>query len=217
VQISGIAGDRSGTLPCVDTEVLRTGAAVGLAAAMPLGPIGLMVVGLGRRSWRSGGAAAAGVATADLTWAAAAVTGGAAVAALPGLAMGRLAARVVLAAMGGVLVARGVRRLRRGDPAAGAAPPQAGSPGRWFVVLYGLTLPNPLTVAVFVAATVSTGVGDRALDRVAFAVSVGMASLSWQLALAAIGRHVVARSGPSVEGVLTIAAGVLLVAWPLLR
>jgi threonine/homoserine/homoserine lactone efflux protein len=200
----------------MDADVVRMGATVGLAVAMPLGPIGLMVVGLARRGWRTGGAAAAGVATADLTWAVVAVTGGAAVAALPGIAAWQVAARVTLGTIGALLVVRGMRRLRHGGRPAATTPAPSRSSGRWFVVLYGLTLPNPLTVAVFTAAALSTSVGGRVADRVAFAFGVGAASLLWQLALAAVGRHVVARSGPGVEGVLTVAAGALLVMWPLL-
>lgn len=200
----------------MDANVVAAGATVGLAVAMPLGPIGLMVVGLGRRGWRSGGAAAAGVATADLTWAAIAVTGGAAVATLPGMAVWQAVARAVLVGIGLVLVLRGVGRLRRGVAGATQVPAPSVAPRRWFAVMYGLTLPNPLTVAVFAAAALGIGVGDGVADRVLFAVSVGATSLVWQLALAALGRHVVARAGAVVEGLLAVASGAVLLAWPLL-
>lgn len=200
----------------MDANVVAAGATVGLAVAMPLGPIGLMVVGLGRRGWRSGGAAAAGVATADLTWAAVAVTGGAAVAALPGIAVWQVAARAALVGIGLLLVVRGVRRVRGGVAGAVAEPTAAGPPHRWFAVMYGLTLPNPLTVAVFTAAALGIGVGDDIAARVLFAVSVGATSLVWQVGLAAVGRHVVARTGPVVEGLLTVSSGGVLLAWPLL-
>jgi threonine/homoserine/homoserine lactone efflux protein len=189
----------------MDVDVVGAGVAVGLAVAMPVGPIGLMVVGLGRHDWRSGGAAACGVAAADLTWAVVAVTGGAAVATLPGVGVWQSVARSALVVIGVVLVAQGVRRFRsRG----GAATPARSSrgPARWFAVMYGLTLPNPLTVAIFAAAAMRIGVGGRSGDAVSFAIVVGVTSLLWQLLLAAFGRHVLARTGP----------GLVLISWPVL-
>lgn len=200
----------------MELDAIRAGAAVGLAVAMPVGPIGLLVVGLGSRDWRSGGAAACGVAAADLTWAAVAVTGEAAIAALPGTAVWRTIAKVALVGIGVLLVAWGIRRLRVERDEAVVAPTPPRRPGWWFPVLYGLTLPNPLTVAVFAAAALSIGVGDRPTDRLLFVVAVGTTSLLWQLLLAALGRHVLARTGPVVEGLLTAAAGAVLIAWPLL-
>lgn len=224
-------------------DVLRTGAAIGLTVAVPLGPIGLMVVTLGRRDFRSGAAAAAGVAAADLTWAAVAVSGGAAIATLPAITMWRGGAHAVLVAVGVLLVARGVRDLRTrcaGHPTtAGGAPgltdgragrvptsedervgpmpiPDGRSAVRWFVALYGLTLPNPLTVAVFTAAAVGLGVGDDPVARAWFVLAVGLTSLAWQLLLAAGGRHLLARAGPAVGAVLTALSGVALLTWPLL-
>lgn len=37
-----------------------------------------------------------------------------------------------------------------------------------------------------------------------------------QLLLAGVGRHVVPRTGPVVEGLLTMAAGAVLLGWPVL-
>jgi threonine/homoserine/homoserine lactone efflux protein len=197
-------------------DVLGAGAAVGLAVALPFGPIGLMVVALGRRDWRSGAAAAAGVAAADLTWAVAAVVGGTALAALPGLDTWQALARAALVIIGVLLVVRGSAALRRGGSAGGADPGPSRAPLRWFAALFGLTLPNPLTVAVFTAAAVSIGVDDRTSARAVFALGVGLTSLAWQLLLAATGRHLLARAGPSAGAALTITGGIVLVGWPLL-
>jgi threonine/homoserine/homoserine lactone efflux protein len=197
--------------------ILRSGVAVGLAAAMPFGPIGLTVVALGRKDWRSGVAAAAGVATADLTWATAAVAGGAVLAAHPAVSLWRAAAQGLLLAVGVVLVVHGVHQFRRRRaPAAVATAPR--TPGRYFVALYGLTLPNPLTVAIFTAAAVDVGLRNAGTpgQRAVFVVAVGVTSLTWQLALAALGRHVLARAGSAVSAALTICGGLVLVAWPLI-
>lgn len=197
-------------------DVLRAGAAVGLAVAIPFGPIGLMVVALGRRDWRSGVAGATGVAAADLTWAVAAVVGGAALVTLPGIDVWRSLASGALVAIGVLLIARGVSALRNARPASAADLAPSTAPARWFITLYGLTLPNPLTVAVFTAAAIGIGVGDGIAARAVFAFGVGVTSLAWQLLLAATGRHLLSRAGPPVNAALTIAGGVLLTAWPLL-
>jgi threonine/homoserine/homoserine lactone efflux protein len=198
--------------------ILRSGVAVGLAVAMPFGPIGLTVVALGRRDWRSGVAAASGVATADLTWAVAAVAGGAVLAVHPAVSVWRGAAQAVLLAVGAFLLVRGARQFaRRHD--AGAAPRAVNrTPGRYFLTMYGLTLPNPLTVAVFTAAAVDVGLRHAGTpgQRAVFVVAVGVTSLLWQLALAALGRHLLARAGSAVSAALTIVGGLLLVAWPLI-
>jgi threonine/homoserine/homoserine lactone efflux protein len=200
-------------------DLLRAGVAVGLAVALPFGPVGLTVVALGRRDWRSGVAAATGVAAADLTWAVLAVAGGAVLALHPAVHVWRTAAQAALLVIGAVLVIRGVRQFARHGSAPWAAPaPVSRPPGRYFVALYGLTLPNPLTVAIFTAAAVDVGLRGGAgapTQRAVFAVAVGLTSLIWQLLLAAMGRHLLARTGPATSAALTVAGGLLLVAWPL--
>lgn len=197
-------------------DMLGAGVAVGLAVAMPMGPVGLTVMALGRRGWRTGAAAAAGVATADLTWAIAAVGGGAVLAANPAVGLARTGASGLLVAVGVFMVARGVHQFRQRDVQPEVAPPRK-STGRWFAALYGLTLPNPLTVAVFTAAGVEVGISGGLAPRATFAASVGLTSLAWQLALAAAGRHVLARAGPTTNAGLTAAGGLLLVVWPTLN
>jgi hypothetical protein len=76
-------------------------------------------------------------------------------------------------------------------------------------------LPNPLTVAIFTAAAVNVGIGAALAPRAAFVATVGVTSLAWQLVLAATGRHLLGRAGPSATAALTIAGGLLLIVWPL--
>lgn len=198
--------------------ILRSGVAVGLAAAMPFGPIGLTVVALGRRDWRSGVAAATGVATADLTWAIAAVAGGAVLAAHPAVSLWRGVAQAALLAVGAFLLVRGTRQLARRHDADAEPPTVTRPPGRYFLAMYGLTLPNPLTVAIFTAAAVDVGLRHAGTpgQRAVFVLAVGVTSLMWQLALAALGRHLLARAGSVVSATLTMVGGLLLVAWPLI-
>jgi threonine/homoserine/homoserine lactone efflux protein len=238
-------------------DLLRAGVAVGLAVALPFGPVGLTVVALGRRDWRSGVAAATGVAAADLTWAVVAVAGGAVLALHPAVHVWRAAAQAALPVIGAVLVIRGGRQFARRRSAPWAAPAPVSwpaqpvrrafrgtrirevswpaqpvrrafrgtrirevsrPPGRYFVALYGLTLPNPLTVAIFTAAAIDVGLRGGAgvpTQQAVFAVAVGLTSLMWQLLLAAMGRHLLARAGPATSAALTVVGGLLLVAWPL--
>lgn len=196
--------------------ILSSGVAVGLAVALPFGPVGLTVMALGRRDWRSGVAAATGVATADLTWAVVAVAGGAVLALHPAVDLWRAIARAALLVIGMLLLVRGGRQVLRRDTVVDAPPPAARSPGRYFLALYGLTLPNPLTVAIFTAAAVDVGLSGAAggpAQRVVFVVAVGLTSLAWQLVLAAMGRHLLARAGPTASAVLTMGGGLLLLVW----
>jgi threonine/homoserine/homoserine lactone efflux protein len=242
---------------CVMIELLGAGVAVGLAVAMPFGPVGLTVVALGRRDWRSGAAAATGVAAADLTWAVVAVACGAVLALHPAVHVWRAAAQAALLVIGVGLVVRGVHQLlvrrsrstprfaeprsakslvrrsrstarfaeprsakhRRRSVATDAHAPVAHAPGRYFVALYGLTLPNPLTVAIFTSAAVDVGLSAGAAapgQRAVFVAAVGLTSLVWQLLLAAMGRHLLTRVGPTASAALTVLGGLLLVAWPVI-
>jgi hypothetical protein len=95
----------------------------------------------------------------------------------------------------------------------------AHAPGRYFVALYGLTLPNPLTVAIFTSAAVDVGLSAGAAapgQRAVFVAAVGLTSLVWQLLLAAMGRHLLTRVGPTASAALTVLGGLLLVAWPVI-
>jgi threonine/homoserine/homoserine lactone efflux protein len=207
------------------------GGSVGFAVAVPLGPVGLAVVAAGQRGWWAGFAAAAGVATADLLWATVAASGGAAVAGHPAVEAGRVVARLALIALGIALIVGGLRRLRSQPPAASdrdaapAPPARSLSPIRRYLMMVAVTLPNPLTVAVFSAAAVDTGLvsgsavaaAPPALLVAMFAIAVGLASLSWQLLLAGTGRGLAIRATPAVSAWLTIATGAFLLVWPLIN
>jgi threonine/homoserine/homoserine lactone efflux protein len=165
-------------------EPLAAGLLAGWGVAIPLGAIGVMVVDLGMRSGlRPASAAAAGVATADLLYAAVAAVAGAAVA-------GALAPHAHALRLGSAAVLAGIAMLGLGalrDRAArGASPPPS---GRLFLRFVALTSINPVTVAYFAAliaglpAVASAPVEAKAL----FVAGAGAASLSWQLALAGAG------------------------------
>lgn len=171
---------------------LLTGLAAGLAVAMPLGAIGVLLLHEGMtHGARSAAAGAAGVAVVDTAYATLAVVGGTGVAAV--LGDHEAAVRVVGAAVLGAVAIGGTVRTLRAAPAPAASAVGGGSaPGQRLTGTFGrfvaLTAINPLTALAFVA--VATGLAYRwptAVDGVAFVVGVAVASLAWQLALAGAG------------------------------
>jgi threonine/homoserine/homoserine lactone efflux protein len=166
------------------TESILSGLLAGWGVAIPLGAIGVMVVDLGMRAgFRRASAAAAGVATADFLYCAVAALAGAAVAGL--LEPHAHALRLVAAAVLAVVAVLSLRALRTRPAAAGETPPAA----HLYFRFVALTSINPLTVAYFAALiaglpAISTG---TAAEKATFVVAAGLASLSWQLVLAAAG------------------------------
>jgi len=147
--------------------------------------VGVLIVDLGMRAgFRRASAAAAAVATADGLYAGIAAVAGSVAAGwlAPHERALQLIAAAVLAAVA-VASLRAARRRARAEP--GAPPP----PVRLFARFLGLTAVNPATIVYFAAliaalpAVASAPAGAKAV----FVAAVGLASLSWQLALAAAG------------------------------
>ncbi|MCX5214435.1 hypothetical protein OG689_35130 [Kitasatospora sp. NBC_00240] len=163
-------------------RALLAGGAAGLGVALPLGAVGVLLLEEGRRGWRAAAAAAAAVASADLLYAALAVTVGSRVAVL--LAGWEVWTRALSATLLGAIAVRGLLSLRRpraqpAAPAAGVAEgvaegasERAGSVGGAggaavgaggaapaFVRFLLLTLVNPATALYFVALVSAGGPG----------------------------------------------------------
>jgi threonine/homoserine/homoserine lactone efflux protein len=176
-------------------QALLAGIGVGLAVALPLGAVGLLVVRTGtERGLRGGLAAAAGVATADLLYAGLAATAGGVLAGAVVAVAGPL--RVVAAAALLALATRGLVQAWR-PPAAldtRAAPRRA---RRTWAAFLGITLLNPLTVVAFGAVVVALppALLTGTAARTAFVVGVGAASMAWQAVLAALGAALGRRLG----------------------
>ena len=141
-------------------------------------------------------AAGAGAATADGLYAALAMIGGTAIAALlePWSRPLRIAAVFVLLAIG----LRGLLRVARESRESRAARPDPGSPVvglrergallPTYARLLGLTILNPATVVYFAALILALPeLGSAPPGRVAFVLGAFVASLSWQTILAAVG------------------------------
>jgi threonine/homoserine/homoserine lactone efflux protein len=169
---------------------LAAGLAAGYGVAIPMGAVGALLISLSARmSFRVGAAAAIGVATADLLYATIAALGGAALAHVvaPVATPLRWIASAVLVVMA---VRTGVTALRRHRDRATAAPDGMvlTTPVRAYLGLLGITVLNPTTIIFFTAFVLGReagpGQGLNGPDAVVFAVTVFLASASWQLLLA---------------------------------
>src|SRR3954452_12639758 len=154
------------------TAALIAGLAAGLAIAMQVGAVSLLLVETAVAGGpRIGVAAGMGVATVDLLFAAAAaVVGGTAGAVLAEHEEElRLVAAVVLAA----IALHGLATVRRegGDV---RDEPTSGGPVAHYVRFFAITSANPLTIASFAAVAASMSLGSAG-PAVAFAAGVGAA------------------------------------------
>jgi arginine exporter protein ArgO len=158
------------------------GVVAGYGIAVPVGAIGVLIVGLSARtSLGVGVAAALGAATADGVYAVVAVLGGAALAGV--IAPVATPLRWVAA---GVLLVLAVKTaygaLRR--PGTAERPPKPVSAPAAYAGILGLTLLNPATVIYFAALILGRGgTGGGAW----FVAGAFLASASWQLVLAGSG------------------------------
>lgn len=166
------------------------GALAGYAIAIPVGAIAILILetGLQRGFWHAF-AAGTGTATADLIYAAIAATLGTLVAQLlepiaPLLKIFSAAFLVVLG-MRGLYLTLKARNMppKESTRAVNATLLQT------YVMLFGLTILNPATIAYFAALILGGTVGTTptAQDKVAFIVGAFLASWSWQSFIAAIG------------------------------
>ncbi|NTV38602.1 MAG: LysE family transporter [Demequinaceae bacterium] len=174
------------------------GVAAGLAIAMPLGAIGLLLLRLGMlHGFRKGAAGALAVGSVDLAYCAAAVTIGSKASPLV-----ESWGSVPLVVSGLVVIAIGAHQLvtARATPSTDVAPRTPGNALAIYGRFIALTAMNPLTLLYFIAlAGVLAGTTSGVATKVAFVAGTGGASISWQLALAAVGavmhRTISARTG----------------------
>ena len=196
-------------------DALIAGVFAGLAIAIPVGAIAVLIIDLGiRHGFRPAAAAGAGAATADGLYASVASLFGAAVAGVIAPWQGALRAVSVVVLL--VIATRGVASAMqsRGSAAAGevAAPGAAAT----YLRFLGLTLINPATVIYFAALILGLpSTGRDPVARVAFVVGAFGASMAWQLTLArfaAVAHH---RLPPSARLVTSVLGSVVIVVFAL--
>lgn len=163
------------------------GALAGLAIAIPVGAISVLILDLGiRRGFRAAAAAGAGAATADGIYALIAIIGGTAI----GLVLEPLERPLRVVAVG-ALLGIGIRGLlaiwRRPAESVTAKSVPAGA-WKIYARFLALTLLNPATVIYFAALVLALPIVGRGPgERSAFAIGALLASLAWQTTLAGIG------------------------------
>ncbi len=188
-------------------EVVLSGLVTGWAIAIPIGAVGAFLVTLSARtSWRVGSAAALGIATVDGAYAAAAVVGGSALAALlaPVDDALRIASAAVLLVIAGLTAAHAV--ARNGTP----REVPALRPARAYALFVAITAVNPTTVVYFAAVVMGNQqLVASAAEGAVFVLAAFVASASWQLALAAggtaLGRVATGPRGRLVTGLVSAA------------
>jgi len=201
---------------------LLAGAVAGYGIAIPVGAIAILIMETGlQRGFRLAAAAGTGAAVADGIYATIAVTFGAALAIVlaPFDTLLRVFAVVVLVA----IAIRGLLGLRRSSalaadgeaavmPADVEAGERGGSARRTFATFLGLTLLNPITVTYFAALILGLkGAGVGPVEKAAFVAGAFVASLSWQLLLAAVGAFLHRRLSPGLRaGVIVLGNAIVL-------
>lgn len=169
------------------TAALIAGLAAGLAIAMQVGAVSLLLVETAVAGGpRVGIAAGMGVATVDLLFAAAAAAAGATAGAV--LAVHETEIRLIAAAALAGIAVHGLVGLRRAGTATSGGTVTDEDPRTQYARFFAITLLNPLTIASFAAVATSLPLDDAGA-AIAFATGVGAASTGWHLFLTAMAGH----------------------------
>lgn len=191
------------------TDAFLPGLWAGYALAVPVGALAVLLVSVtARTSFRVGASAALGVATADGLYALAAVAGGAALSRAVAPVAGPLRSLAALLLLG-MAVRTAVRALRDRGTQGGPERDVLGRPVRAYLAFLGLTLINPWAVLYFSALVLAGGAGTPAgvAGPAVFVAAVTLASVSWQLFLAAggtvLGRALTGSRGRVVTALLS--------------
>jgi putative LysE/RhtB family amino acid efflux pump len=160
-----------------------TGFGLGLAIAMPVGPVALLCIQQSlTRGFGAGLAAGLGVALADAAYAAIAAFG------LTAVTFFLVSVQVPLRVFGLVAMAWLAWRIWRdaNTPKHAALPPR--SSAATTAQLFALTMANPMTIFTFLALFVGSGVGMTLGFEYSAALTAGAfaGSLAWWIALAGI-------------------------------
>jgi arginine exporter protein ArgO len=186
-----------------------SGAAAGLAVAMPIGAVGAYLVALGARErFAVATAAALGVASVDGGYAVIAVLGGAGLHTVLSEVPGWLewVAAIILVVVASRTMVLAVRRYR-GSSGAIRQPGEL-TPARAYLSLLALTAVNPATLITFAAVALgrsSSGGGSTLLSVALFAAGACAASAIWQLLLTA-GGNLLGRLFTGRRGQLAVSA-----------
>lgn len=178
---------------------LLSGIVAGLALAVPLGAIGVLLVQEGvTRGLRQGLPAATAVATVDILYCAVTVTAGSVVGPIVSRwePWPQIIGGFALVALGGQGLL-GSWRSTAGE-IGGQMADSATSRRRRFALFVGLTAINPATLVYFVALLPSFDqIAPSISARMALVAGVGIASFGWQASLVMLGAYLRSTTGPS--------------------
>jgi threonine/homoserine/homoserine lactone efflux protein len=188
------------------SAALVAGLAAGLAIAMQVGAVSLLLVDAAVAAGpRAGVAAGLGVATADLGFAAVATAAGGAAGAALASHEGEI--RILAAAVVGAIAVHGLlAAVRSGGESAradGSGMPSTRAPRSLYARFVAITAANPLTIASFAAVAAALSL-DGPPAAAAFAAGVGFASAGWHLALTLAAGHAGRRMTPRMRRGLAI-------------
>ena len=192
------------------TAALIAGLAAGLAIAVQVGAVSLLLVETALvRGTRIGVAAGMGVATVDLLFATAAAAAGATAGAM--LAEHEVEIRLVAAATLAAIALHGLVAVGRKPSDAAQDPAGAGGPRAHYVRFFAITLVNPLTIASFAAVAASLPLGAPSAAA-AFAAGVGVASAGWHVVLTVAAGHAGRWITPRIQTGLAVGGRVAVLA-----
>jgi threonine/homoserine/homoserine lactone efflux protein len=197
-------------------ELFAIGFAAGLALAIPLGPIGIMMINAAiERGWRHGAAAALGAASVDATYALVTFLVGSAVAGLLASAATALSllGAAVLVLIGLQIIMKNVRLLASNDGAP-ASSKAGSSPMKTFAIFVTAVAINPPTAIYFLSIAPSIGAlaaGAPLVGALVFAGGAFVGSVLWGQTLALIGIGLRSVTTNKVRAYLGILGGALIV------
>lgn len=190
------------------TAALIAGLVAGLAIAMQVGAVSLLLIEASVVAGpRAGVAAGMGVATADFAYAAVAAAAGGVVGAALSTHEGeiKLVAAVTLAA----IALHGIVGLWR-EPEKRTLD-AGGTPRSHYARFLAITAVNPLTIASFAAVAAALSL-DSAASTLAFVLGVGAASAGWHLILTLAAGHAGRWITPTIRRVLAFGGRLLVLA-----
>ena len=198
-------------------ELFAIGFAAGLALAIPLGPIGIMMVNAAiDRGWRHGAAAALGAATVDTTYALATFLIGAVISSLLAsyATVLSICGAVVLLFLGLQILVKNVRLLSSNGSLIAEAKSTARA-SKTYLTFVAATAINPPTAIYFLAISPSIGAlanTQPLAGALIFALGVFVASVAWGQTLALVGTGLRKLSSDRVRASLGIVGAVLIIA-----
>ncbi|MFY7819423.1 MAG: LysE family translocator [Rhodoluna sp.] len=198
-------------------EFFIFGLTAGIALAIPVGPMALLLIDTTlRHGLRVGAAGALAMASVDATYAVVVFLAGSAVASILGTygIWFSLIGAAILLVLGAQTIYKALSQ-RRASKGSSATQVEATTAGKTFLKFAAATVVNPPTALYFLAITPSlvglTG-SDPVAATFAFASGVFLGSAVWQQALALSGAAIRGITTPRVRTWLSLAGGAMIIA-----